>query len=120
MSDIGNGRAGRADVGIEGGGSAGGVLGSRLSEVKAALSCCLRRARPMASMAIRTTCGTPRTCRPTECMNGATPSAVELRPRRSWPRAARRSAAARPRLPIEPQAGAPRAAAPVAAFEDAA
>jgi choline dehydrogenase len=32
MSDIGNGRGGRADVVIVGGGSAGGVLASRLSE----------------------------------------------------------------------------------------
>jgi len=32
MSDIGNGRVGRADVVIVGGGSAGGVLASRLSE----------------------------------------------------------------------------------------
>jgi hypothetical protein len=32
MSDIGNGRAGRADVVIVGGGSAGGALASRLSE----------------------------------------------------------------------------------------
>src|SRR5438270_11350745 len=32
MSDIGNGRADRADVVIVGGGSAGGVLASRLSE----------------------------------------------------------------------------------------
>ena len=32
MSDIGNGRAGRADIVIVGGGSAGGVLASRLSE----------------------------------------------------------------------------------------
>ena len=32
MSDIGNGRAGRADVVIVGGGSAGGVLASRLSQ----------------------------------------------------------------------------------------
>jgi choline dehydrogenase len=32
MSDIGNGRTGRADVVIVGGGSAGGVLASRLSE----------------------------------------------------------------------------------------
>src|SRR3979411_821546 len=32
MSDIGNGRAGRADVVIGGGGSAGSVLASRLSE----------------------------------------------------------------------------------------
>jgi choline dehydrogenase-like flavoprotein len=32
MSDIGNGRAGRADVVIVGGGSAGGVLASRLTE----------------------------------------------------------------------------------------
>src|SRR3954469_15716765 len=32
MSDIGNGRAARADVVMVGGGSAGGVLASRLSE----------------------------------------------------------------------------------------
>ena len=32
MSDIGNGRAGRADVVIVGGGAAGAVLASRLSE----------------------------------------------------------------------------------------
>ena len=100
MSDIGNGRAGRADVVI-----VGGRLGGRRPRQPSQ-----RRSDPLGPAArgrhglrrrwlSATTCETPRTCRPTPSTSGASPPAVELPPRRSVPRAPRCSAAARPTTP---------------------
>ena len=92
MSDIGNGRAGHADVVIVGAAQPAVFSPAVSARIRPGRSCCSRQALPTASMAIRMTCAIPTTCPQTPSTNGASRPGGRPPRRKLLPRAPRYSA----------------------------